>query len=172
MGEVWRHSQHPALAEEKCHRLRGAWPPWATRPSRALYPVIWDPVWIPRQASLGKLEARGLQASVCHFQLGSCTSAPASPHPAPPCPEVLGHLSLDTPRGAILWHSGPFRTHFRLPPASALTGPLDGPPSPCTPVPPPVPPSNAAFCVTTSCQSPSRPSQVSPVSCSAVPAPC
>lgn len=98
------------------------------------HPVIWDLVWIPRQAQLGKLEVRGLQASVCHFYLGSCTSVPASPHPVPPCPEVLGHLSLvDTPEGAVLRQSRPFRIHstcLQLPPS---LGPLDGPSSPCLP---------------------------------------
>ena len=97
-------------------------------PPKLCHPMICELVWIPRQAQLGKLEVRGLQARVCHFQLGSYTSVPASPCPAPPCPEVLGHLSLDTSGGAILRHSGPFRTHFYLPLASPSPG-LPGPPS-------------------------------------------
>lgn len=97
----------PTLAEERFHRLRGAGLLGPHVSPELCHPVIWDLVWIPRQAQLGKLEVRGLQASVCHFQLGSYTSVPASPHPAPPCPEVLGHLSLDTPGGAILRQSGP-----------------------------------------------------------------
>lgn len=92
-------------------------------PTELCHPVIWHLVWIPRQAQSGKLEVRGQQASVYHFQLGFCTSVPASLCPAPPCPEVLRHLSLDTLGGAILWHSRSSRTHFRPPPASSPTGP-------------------------------------------------
>lgn len=96
-------------------------------PTELCHPVIWHLVWIPRQAQLGKLEVRGLQASVYHFQLGFCTSMPAFLCPAPPCPEVLRHLSLDTLGGAILWHSRSSRAHFRLPPASSPTSPSGQP---------------------------------------------
>ena len=66
-------------------------------------------------SQLGKLEVRALQASVCHFQLGSCTSEPASPLPAPPCPEVLGHFSLNPLGGAVPQHSRPSGTSSSSP---------------------------------------------------------
>lgn len=97
-------------------------------PTRLCHPVIWHLVWIRRQAQLGKLEVRGLQASVYHFQLGFCTSVPASPCLAPPCPEVWRHLSLDTLGGDIQDHPEPTSTRLQLP---LSPGPQDGPPSPC-----------------------------------------
>lgn len=99
-------------------------------PTEFCRPMIWDQVSIPRHAQLGKLEVRGLQASVYHFQPGFCTSVPASPRPAPPCLEGLRHLSLDTRGGAILWHPRVSTTHFYLPPASSPTGPPGQPTSP------------------------------------------